>query len=181
MASSAVANQAEAEGDDGDENDGGGLVDEEEVVAVHGWTPSMTLEVRNTVETGEEEEQQLYSQRSKLYRFRDGEWKERGLGEAKLLKNKTGRIRFLLRQEKTGKIAANHFVIDCDPYCDLRPNAESEKIWVWTAQDFSEGQMEVEKLALKFGTVELAQQFKDAFDDAKAQNAEVAKREGEKA
>jgi hypothetical protein len=47
----------------------------------------------------------------KLYRYEAGsnEWKERGLGVVKLLKHKeNGKIRLLMRQEKTLKIRANH-------------------------------------------------------------------------
>jgi len=147
---------------------------QEEVVVVHGWTPSVSLEVLDSVATGEEEEEQLWSQRSKLYRFREDEWKERGLGEAKLLKNKAnGRIRFLLRQEKTLKVVANHFVVDHDPYCDLRPNSDSQKILCWCAQDWSEGEMAVERFALKFGTEDFAKKFHEAFNDAKVQNSAV--------
>lgn len=62
------------------------------------------------VETGEEDEETFWKCRSKLYRWAGSEWKERGLGEAKLLQHKeTKKIRFLLRQEKTLKIVANHY------------------------------------------------------------------------
>lgn len=63
------------------------------------------------VETGEESEDTFWKCRSKLYRWAaGGEWKERGLGEAKLLQHReTKKIRFLLRQEKTLKIVANHY------------------------------------------------------------------------
>jgi len=169
----AAAGAAEEEGDED-----GQLVKEEEVTAVAGWTPSITLEVLDAVQTGEEGEEQIYSQRSKLYRFRDGDWKERGLGEAKLLRDKaTGRVRFLLRQEKTLKVVANHFIIEQHPYCNLVRNADSEKIWVWCAQDFSEGDLAVEELALKFGSVELAASFKEAFDAAKRENAKLLSKE----
>ena len=56
------------------------------------------------VATGEEGEEELYAQRAKLFRMKDGEWKERGTGVAKILKGKAGQVRFLLRQEKTMKI-----------------------------------------------------------------------------
>ena len=46
----------------------------------------MNLEVKDYVETGEEGEEELYSQRSKLLRFVEGEWKERGTGDAKILR-----------------------------------------------------------------------------------------------
>eukprot|EP00931_Biecheleriopsis_adriatica_P025010 TRINITY_DN15459_c0_g1_i1.p1 TRINITY_DN15459_c0_g1~~TRINITY_DN15459_c0_g1_i1.p1 ORF type:complete len:1727 (-),score=475.66 TRINITY_DN15459_c0_g1_i1:61-5241(-) len=149
-------------------------VQEEEVTNIPGWTPSVSLQVNDVVATGEEGEDEIYSQKSKLYRFKDGEWKERGLGQAKLLKDKeSGKIRFMLRQEKTEKIVANHYVLDYHPYCDLQPNAGSEKCWVWTTQDFAEDEKVVEQFALKFGSKELAQAFKEAFDSAKANNAQV--------
>jgi Ran-binding protein 1 len=53
----------------------------------------------------------LLRRKSKLYRFDNdsGEWKERGVGQTRLLKNKENkRIRLLMRQEKTLKIRANH-------------------------------------------------------------------------
>ena len=40
------------------------------------------------VETGFENEDTIYCHRAKIFRFRDGEWKERGLGDAKLLRHK---------------------------------------------------------------------------------------------
>merc|ERR1712039_68214 len=93
--------------DDGEDDEA--LVKEEEVTAIHGWTPSITLELAENLETGEEDE----------------EGKERGLGEARLLRDKaTGRVRFLLRQEKTGKVVANHYVLDHAPYCELRANVQ---------------------------------------------------------
>lgn len=174
-ASRSTADGAEVGEGDGDDNgEAGELVKEEEIVKVEGWEPSITLQVLDSHETGEENEKEIYSQRSKLYRFREGEWKERGLGEARLLRSKaSGRVRFLLRQEKTGKVVANHYVVDHKPLCDLRKNADSDKIWVWLAQDFSDGEAQAEELALKFGTSELAGKFKEAFEDAKRQNAEA--------
>jgi hypothetical protein len=48
------------------------------------------------VVTGEEQEEVLYCQRAKLYRFVDGEWKERGIGDFKILRHKTDKsIRYL--------------------------------------------------------------------------------------
>ena len=46
--------------------------------------------------------------RAKLFRFKANEWKERGVGELKLLRHKeTFKIRLLLRQDKTLKPVAN--------------------------------------------------------------------------
>lgn len=47
-----------------------------------------------------------------MFRFdaEGNQWKERGTGDVKLLKHKTtGKIRLLLRQEKTLKVCANHY------------------------------------------------------------------------
>lgn len=49
--------------------------------------------------------------KAKLYRFdKEGnQWKERGVGTVKLLKHKkTGKVRLVMRQNKTLKICANH-------------------------------------------------------------------------
>lgn len=46
------------------------------------------------VVTGEENEDELYGHRAKLYIFAKGEWKERGIGIVKILKHKeTGKLR----------------------------------------------------------------------------------------
>jgi Ran-binding protein 1 len=55
----------------------------------------------------------------------------------------TNRIRLLMRQEKTMKIIANHFV---DPRITITPHAGSDKSWVWVAYDFAEYEL-VEKVS----------------------------------
>ena len=58
--------------------------------------------------TGEENEDCIFKMRAKLYRFRDGEWKERGIGFLKLNRHKTNnKIRLIMRQDKTLKPVAN--------------------------------------------------------------------------
>lgn len=67
--------------------------------------------------------------RGTLYRFSPDtkEWKERGRGDAKLLKHKlTGKVRFVMREEKTLKLRVNHFVA-----VDVKPNAGSDRSWTW--------------------------------------------------
>jgi E3 SUMO-protein ligase RanBP2 len=58
------------------------------------FTPAIPLPDKVEVKTGEEDEDALYSHRAKLFRFTDGEWKERGLGDVKVLKHRvTGKLR----------------------------------------------------------------------------------------
>lgn len=65
------------------------------------------------VMTGEENEEVLSKYRTKIYRWVKNEWKERGAGDLKFLKHKTsGKIRILLRQDKTHKVVANFYSKD---------------------------------------------------------------------
>ena len=51
--------------------------------------------------------------RAKLFRWRDEQWKERGIGNAKLMRDRAEkRVRFVMRQEKTLKPVAN-FIGKC--------------------------------------------------------------------
>jgi len=141
------------------------------------WTTPQVEIKEVEVLTGEEKEETFWKHRAKLYRWGkegggSGEWKERGLGDAKLLKHKdTGKIRFLLRQEKTLKIVANHYVLQRDDFCKLIPNVGSDKIWVWTVNDFADDELKIQQFALKFGLVEQANIFKEKFNEAAQINA----------
>lgn len=130
------------------------------------------------IESGEDEEEVIFKRRCKVYLFikediyggekRTNYWKERGTGDVKLLKHKTfGKIRLLMRQETTFKVCANHLV---SPSVELEPNVGSEKSWVFSANDFAEGTVEEKLFAVKFGSVENAQDFKKAVDAAKEVN-----------
>lgn len=128
------------------------------------------------VSTGEENEDALIDLKAKLYRFdkEGGQWKERGVGQVRLLKDKdTGRIRLLMRQNKTLKICANHAVL---PTVNLQEHQGSDKTWVWHASDFSDGELKEELFCIRFGSVENAQTFKKAYVDA--QTSMSAKPEG---
>jgi Ran-binding protein 1 len=123
------------------------------------------------VKSGEEDEETLCSYRSKLFIY--GEtlldkgtgnktWRERGIGEARILRhNEHQRIRFLMRQEKTMKVIANHAL---DPRIKLEPNAGSDRSWVWSAYDFAEGELEEKVFALRFANSDVASEFKDKYE-----------------
>lgn len=72
--------------EDGDE-DGSGTEDQEEENSGIHFTPIVQLpEVE--VKTGEEDEDEAFRERAKLYRFDNGQWKERGVGDMKILRNR---------------------------------------------------------------------------------------------
>ena len=115
--------------------------------------------------SGEEDEDVIFSERAKLFRYdKDpGQWKERGVGNLKLLKHKiTGRVRVLMRRDQIFKLCANHF-LTAD--MELKPNAGSDRSWVWhTGGDVSDGEARSEQLAAKFKHSEIAEEFKEKFD-----------------
>merc|ERR1712241_738555 len=67
------------------------------------------------VPTGEDNEEEIFKIRSKLFRFDSTEsppeWKERGTGDVRLLQHKENKIfRLLMRREKTLRVCANNFI-----------------------------------------------------------------------
>ena len=125
------------------------------------------------VTTGTEGEVCIYKQRVKLFRFRDNQWKERGIGNAKLLRNdKEFKIRFVMRQEKTLKPVGNFLITEL-PSCELKPMANSDKAFMWVCSDFSDGEAVLDKLAARFQTAEAANEFKSAFEAAQKFNTDA--------
>ncbi len=122
------------------------------------------------VVSGEEEEEVIYSQRGKLFLYGETlldvgsgnkSWKERGIGDIKILKHKEhSRMRVLMRQEKTMKVIVNHAL---DPRITLEPNAGSDRSWVWSAFDFAEGELVETVFAIRFADSEIADKFKKVF------------------
>ena len=115
----------------------------------------------------------LVNLRSKLFIFGETlldkgtgtkSWRERGIGQAKILRHKEhGRIRLLMRQEKTMKVIANHAI---DPRIKLETNAGSDRSWVWSAFDFADGELVETVFALRFADSDIANEFKTAFESA---------------
>uniref|UniRef100_A0A914V9E7 RanBD1 domain-containing protein n=1 Tax=Plectus sambesii TaxID=2011161 RepID=A0A914V9E7_9BILA len=135
--------------------------------------------------TCEEDEETLWSGRAKLYRYDEDEhthemeWKERGLGDVKLLKHKVrGSVRILMRREQTLKVCANHAIL---PEMTLNPHTHSDRTWVWsTPADFSELTPHEEMLAIRFKTPEIAMQFRESFNEAKVIMTEYMEKRKEK-
>lgn len=122
------------------------------------------------ITTNEENESELLKIRAKLYRFDSvsdpPEWKERGTGELKILRHKENNsVRVVMRRDKTLKVCANHFIT---PWMELKPSAGSDKAFVYTVLvDFADEKPKSECLAVKFGTVDNANMFKNKFEEAK--------------
>ena len=131
------------------------------------FEPVIQLPDKVDVVTGEEDEKVLFEHRAKLFRFHNKEWKERGLGDIKILENKrTKRIRVLMRREQILKICCNHNISED---LDLKPMPNSNgKAWTWYAMDHSDDEPKCEQFSVRFKTPEIANKFKAAFDLAKS-------------
>ena len=107
----------------------------------------------------------LMKMRVKLYRFRDSQWKERGAGYCRLLRdNDKKQISLLMRQDQTKKIVANFIVSD---QIDLKPMAGADKAWTWFCIDYSEdAEGAKEMLACRFKNIEGKQEFKEKLEAA---------------
>uniref|UniRef100_A0A8D0G5T5 RAN binding protein 2 n=1 Tax=Sphenodon punctatus TaxID=8508 RepID=A0A8D0G5T5_SPHPU len=129
------------------------------------FEPVVQMPEKVELVTGEEDERVLYSQRVKLFRF-DAEisqWKERGVGNLKILKNEVnGKLRMLMRREQVLKVCANHWITTT---MNLKPLSGSDRAWMWLASDFSDGDAKLEQLAAKFKTPEQAEEFKQKFEE----------------
>ncbi|XP_059403014.1 RANBP2-like and GRIP domain-containing protein 5/6 isoform X3 [Carassius carassius] len=156
---------SEAREEKSGESDNDGTHVEEEEDGPH-FEPIVPLPDKVDVKTGEEEEEEMFCKRAKLFRFdsETKEWKERGIGSIKILKHKSsGKVRLLMRREQVLKICANHY-ITTDMV--LKPNAGSDKSWVWYAMDYADEMPKTEQLAIRFKTADEATLFKVKFEEA---------------
>lgn len=113
--------------------------------------------------TGEEDEDVMFKNRAKLYRFNPElkEWKEKGVGDIKILKHKLrNTYRVLMRREQVLKICANHRI---NP--SIKLEKLNEKQLTWHVQDCSEEQPRAETLLIKFRHEEEATKFRTVFTE----------------
>ncbi|KAJ4764207.1 RAN binding protein 1 [Rhynchospora pubera] len=128
------------------------------------FAPIVRLE-EVAVTTGEEDEDALLDLKAKLYRYdKEGsQWKERGTGNVKLLKHKeSGKVRLVMRQNKTLKICANHLVTAATK---MQEHVGNEKSCVWHATDFSDGELKDEMFCIRFASIENCRSFKDKVEE----------------
>jgi len=132
------------------------------------------------VVSGEEEEEVIYSHRGKLFLYGETlldvgsgnkSWKERGIGDIRILKHRESqRMRVLMRQEKTMKVIVNHAL---DPRIKLEPNAGSDRSWVWCAYDFASGELVETVFAIRFADSDIANNFKKIFEEKQAEMEKI--------
>ncbi|KAH9634135.1 hypothetical protein HF086_001337 [Spodoptera exigua] len=129
------------------------------------FKPIVPLPAEIKVTTGEEDEYVIFSSRAKLFRFVDKQWKERGLGEMKLLKHKvTGKVRVLMRREQIHKICANHIIT---AEMEIKQMMNEAKAYFWVANDFADETVVLEKFCIRFKTADIAKDFYNAFEKAR--------------
>lgn len=118
--------------------------------------------------TGEEDEEELYKHRAKVFRFdKDvNAWKEKGVGDIRILKNNnTGKARIIMRRDIILKLCCNHTITS---NMEMKPNAGSDKSLVWcTHADFSEEEPRPEQLAVRFKTADICSDFLKVFNDTR--------------
>lgn len=131
----------------------------------HDYKPMIPLPDEIVPTTGEENESILFDARAKLYRFVDGEWKERGLGNIKILKNiDNGKVRILMRRDTVHTICANHLLMS---EMELSTVKDVERTYFWIANDFADETLKMEKFCIKFKTVDISKNFYNVFNSCK--------------
>ncbi|CAB3403118.1 unnamed protein product [Caenorhabditis bovis] len=121
------------------------------------------------VKTGEEGEKVLFNNRCKLYIYSNElkEFKERGIGELKVLQNTdTKKYRVVMRREQVLKVCANFAIVDS---MTIQQMAKNEKAYTWFCKDYSDEEPADVKLAARFASVEIATEFKELFEKAVAE------------
>jgi Ran-binding protein 1 len=86
------------------------------------FEPVIHLTEKVEVKTNEEQEEQVFKMRAKLFKYvaESKEWKERGVGDVRLLKHRdTGKVRLVMRRDKTLKVCANHY--STCPFLSISP------------------------------------------------------------
>ncbi|XP_077637686.1 E3 SUMO-protein ligase RanBP2-like isoform X2 [Lonchura striata] len=127
------------------------------------------------VKSGEEDEEILFKERAKLYRWdRDvTQWKERGVGEIKILFHTQKKYyRILMRRDQVLKVCANHVITK---EMNLVPSDTSNNAFIWTATDYADGEVKVEQFAVRFKSQEMANSFKKMFEECQLSLSELQK------
>ncbi|KAL3308979.1 E3 SUMO-protein ligase RanBP2 [Cichlidogyrus casuarinus] len=138
------------------------------------------------VKTGEEDEVCLFLSRSRVYKFLEGEWKERGVGDLKILvkpqvfpsdevnpreewpavkDSDLGTLvsaRILMRREQVLKLCLNQTISVKTPF-NFTPVGASKRVVCWKGVDYSSDEPETELFSLKFKNEETLTHFNECL------------------
>ncbi|KAF4521476.1 hypothetical protein B566_EDAN001773 [Ephemera danica] len=154
--------KSDKEGESSGDEEGG----EDETHDPH-FEPIVALPDAIEVKTGEEEEEKLFCQRAKLYRYSADlkEWKERGVGEIKVLHHKVnGTYRLLMRREQVHKLVLNQLL---NPATTLSRMATNSNAWCWAGLNYAEDEAKLEELAVRFKNEDIMKEFYDRVEECK--------------
>lgn len=131
------------------------------------YDPIIALPDEIEISTGEEQEKKLFSERAKLYRYdaTNKEWKERGVGEFKVLHHPDRKsYRLLLRREQIHKCVLN-MALTTD--IQISPMKQSDKAFCWVATNFAEDteKGELESLSVRFKNADIAARFQRTLNE----------------
>ena len=133
------------------------------------FEPLVSLPLIEELASGEEAEEILFCHHAKLYRFDNNQWKERGVGDMKILKHKvTGKSRLLMRRDQILKLCCNHFIAANMILTEMKGCLQLA--WC-TNCDFSDGVSKPEKFAIKFKHQETGRIFKQTFEKCALYNS----------
>lgn len=126
------------------------------------YDPIIALPDEIVVSTGEENESKVFGERAKLYRYdaTNKEWKERGVGEFKVLHHPgNNSYRLLLRREQIHKLVLN---MGLSSDFQMNPMKQSDKAYCWVGPNYAdESNGAVESLSVRFKNGQLAQKFNE--------------------
>ncbi|KAK0403537.1 hypothetical protein QR680_016982 [Steinernema hermaphroditum] len=153
------------------------------------FEPVIPLPSLVEVKTGEEEEEVLFSERARLYRYvaETKEYKERGTGEIKVLRHPaTNRYRVVMRREQVLKLCANFSLL---PGMKVTARSDGKPTCMFSAMDFAEDSSgEQLTLTVRFRTEESRNTFLQLFEKGveaaavrQSQTDDVAKQVSEEA
>jgi len=125
------------------------------------------------VETGEENENAVFTADSVLFEFIEGGWKERGKGELKVNvpTNEQGKARLVMRARGNYRL-----ILNARLYPDMKlTNMEKRGITFACMNSTGEGKGDLSTFALKFKDASIVEEFRVAVTEHKGKTAAVLK------
>jgi len=113
---------------------------------------------------------------AKLYRLDQNQWKARGMGKFQFWQHEEGKIRIVMREDKTEKLRLNHYV---DPQLSFQMKDETNNVFSWVGNDYCPedgGMSEPVSQCMSFSArfrasdTDTIEAFKEMFKSAQQQN-----------